>query len=269
MINKMNNPISTQVRKEQINGVKYNNVYQDNNKYKNGTVTQGSIVIATLTLLSITTIAALATILIGFTNPHLASLLNTIGGIGVVVMTIIALFSHAMKTGSFIGGSLLSLFQGLMLGGFTYSIGSQVIGNQVGDPLLGWNIVLQALIATIGLFFTALLLYKSGLIRPSDKFRSFLFLAISGFGVLYLINFGLTFILHKNLLMSDGPIPIIIGIIAIILGTLSLITEFQSADEFVQVRADNKVKWALATSIVSSLVWLYMEILRVLYLLRN
>lgn len=62
----MTNPISTQIRKEQINGVKYNNVYQDKNKYKNGSVTQGSIVIATLILLSITTIAALATILISF-----------------------------------------------------------------------------------------------------------------------------------------------------------------------------------------------------------
>ena len=265
----MTNPISTQIRKEQINGVKYNNVYQDKNKYKNGSVTQGSIVIATLILLSITTIAALATILISFKNPELATTLNLIGAGGVIVMTLIALFSHAMKTGSFIGGSLLSLFQGLMLGGFTYTIGSQLIGDKAGDPQLGWNLVLQALMATIGLFFTALLLYKSGLIRPSEKFRSFLFLAISGFGILYLINFGLTFILHKNLLMGDGPLPIIIGIIAIILGTLSLITEFQSADEFVQVRADNKVKWALATAIVSSLVWLYMEILRVLFLIRN
>ena len=130
----MNNPISTQIRKEQINGVKYNNVYKDKNKYKNGVVTQGAIVIATLILLSITPIAALATILISFKNPEIATTLNLIGAGGVIAMTVIALFSHAMKTGSFIGGSLLSFFQGLMLGGFTYTIGSQVIDAKTGDP---------------------------------------------------------------------------------------------------------------------------------------
>lgn len=265
----MTNPISKQVRREQINGVKYNNVYQDKQSYNNTPVSQSSIVVATLIFLSFTTIAALATILLSFSDPQLATTLNMVGVVGVIAMTVITLFSHNMKTGSFIGGALLSIFQGLMLGGFTYTIGDQVIGDKSGDPHLGWNLVLQALIATIGLFFIALVLYKAGLIRPSEKLRSFLSIAIGGFGMMYLINFVLTFFIDKNLLFSDGPIPIIIGVVSIILATLSLITEFQSADEFVQVQADDKIKYALATAIVSSLVWLYMEILRVLYLINR
>ena len=69
--------------------------------------------------------------------------------------------------------------------------------------------------------------------------------------------------------MADGPIPIIIAIAAIILGTMSLIQDFDTIDQMVEAGSDKKYQWALATAVASSLVWLYMEILRLLVLVNR
>lgn len=251
------------IKKERINNHTYHNVYGNNN-IDNKPITQDSIIIATFALLLITAATALVTVFIGFHNLQLALLINKIGIGGVIALFAMSFFSPKMRSGSPIFGTLLALFQGAMLGGFTFSIGSMTIAGEAG-----WKLVGQALIGTITLFFLALFLYKAKLIRPNAKFMSFIYLACIGFGALYLVNLGITMFTGTNLLMSDGPIPIIIGAAAIILGSLSLIADFHSSDQLIISQAPDKTKWAIATAITSSLVWLYIELLRLLYLIRR
>ena len=128
------------------------------------------------------------------------------------------------------------------------------------------NIVLQAIIGTISLFFVAMLLYGSKIIDVNKKFTSFVMYASMGFGAMYLVNFVISLFTGTNLLFSSGPIPIIIGVLAIILGCLSLLVDLKNVDVATKAGVPSQFKWTLAVGFMTSIVWIYMEILRVLYL---
>lgn len=149
-----------------------------------------------------------------------------------------------------------------MVGGFTYSIGMNL--NIQGTN--GMNVVLQAIIGTIGLFFVAMILYGFKIIDVNRKFTTFVIYASLGFGAMYLINFVITLVTGTNLLFSSGPIPIIIGVLAIILGCMSLMVDLKNIEAATHAGVPSQFKWTLAIGIMTSLVWIYMEILRVLYL---
>lgn len=226
-------------------------------------ITRDAVVMATLAALSVCIATILATVYIGLSiSPGLAVMMNYVGIGGSLLMIAILALSPEMRKKAKIPTFIMAFFQGLMLGGFTFSIGAQTIQ---GVP--GWNLVSQAVIGTVALFFIALFLYRSGIVRVSSGFTKFLMIAVGGFGALYGINLVISLFTGTNFLMSDGPIPIIIGVVAIVLGTLTLIQDFKSIDDMVEAGSPEQFKWALAAGLVSSLVWLYMEILRVLYLI--
>lgn len=225
-------------------------------------VTRDKVVNATLILITLCAGSALATVGVGlYVSLAAASMLNLVGCGGVIILTLALLFSPSLRQKARGTGIAMALFQGLMLGGFTFSIGSYTY-----KGVEGWTLVMQALMGTIGLFFVALFLYKTGAIRVTSGFTKFIVFASAGFGLLYLINFGVALVTKHNFLMGNGPIPIIIGIAAIILATLTLIQDFDSVDKMVEAGSPETFTWMLATSILSSLVWLYMELLRVLML---
>lgn len=228
-------------------------------------LSRGSVVDATLALLAACVLAGIATVMVGiYVSPNAAIMLNYLGIGGSLLATAMLIFSPKLRKGGALIGLFYAVMQGLMLGGFTYSIGSQDI-----KGVAGWNLVGQAIVGTAGLFFIALILYRTGAIRMSGKLTKFIVFATSAFGLLYLVNIGATAIFHKNLLMGSGPIPIVIGVAAIILGTLSLIKDFDDVDRLVEGGTPKEMKWSLATSLVSSLVWLYVELLRVLFLIQR
>lgn len=226
-------------------------------------ITRDSVVNATLSLVGLCAATSLGVIGIGlYISPALASMLCIIGGIGVMTMTLALLFSPQLRQKAQGVGIIMAIVQGLMLGGFSFSI-----GNYSFRGVEGWTLVMQALVGTIGLFILALFLYKTGAIRVTSGFTKFLIFATAGFGILYAGNFIIALVSGKNFLMSQGPIPIIIGVVAIILATLTLIKDFDTIDNMVEAGTPDTFKWVLATSVLSSLVWLYMEILRVLFLI--
>lgn len=224
--------------------------------------TKSDVVNATLILLTLCTLSAIATIWVGLSiSPSLASLIGMIGGGGVLASTIVLLFSPSLQQKTRGVGIFLSLTQGMMLGGFTFFVGSYQF-----NGVSGWNLVTQALMGTTSLFFIALLLYKTGAIRVSRGFTKFMIFACGAFAALYALNFVIFLVTKNNLLLGNGPIPIIVGVAAIILGTLSLIHDFNTVDTMIEAGSQHSYVWMLATSLVSSLVWLYTEILRVLFL---
>lgn len=229
---------------------------------QSGFLTRGNVVIATLTLLFVVSATSFGVIRIGQTNPGLAMSLNIVGVFGAIIMGIVISFNNKAQRGSALLSIVFAIFEGLMVGGFTYSIGMNL--NIQGAN--GMNVVLQAIIGTISLFFVAMILYGFKIINVNKKFTTFVIYASMGFGAMYLVNFVISLITGTNLLFSSGPIPIIIGVIAIILGCMSLLVDLKNVDVATQAGVPSQFKWTLAIGLMTSIVWIYMEILRVLYL---
>lgn len=235
--------------------------YQENFTTKH--LSRQGVVSTTLLLLLIVSATAYGVIAVGSTNPQLAITMNLIGITGAFAMGFVIAFNQKARVGSPVLSILFSVFEGLMVGGFTFSIGMNL--NIQGVD--GFSVVLQAIIGTIGLFFVALFVYWSKLINVNKKFISFVVCASLGFAAMYAINLAIAIITGSNLLFSSGPIPIAIGVVAIVMGTLSLLVDFKNIDVAIESGLPDKIKWTIATGIMTSLVWIYIETLRVMYLI--
>lgn len=248
-----------------------NNIYRDRADLRrveldtDDVLTRKDVLSATMTALSVALIVGIGVLFIGLkVSAGLASMMALAGIGGIIALSIVMIASPMARRGSPVITGLMSASQGLMAGGVTFAIGAQDVG---GTP--GWSLVAQALMGTVALFFVALTLYSTGVIKVTQKFTAFLVFAVSGMAALYLINLVITLFTGRNLLYAEGPIPIIVAVVAIILGTLTLIQNFSDIDVMVDAGSNRKVRWALATGILVSLVWLYVELLRLLYLIRR
>ncbi|QSB14119.1 Bax inhibitor-1/YccA family protein [Natronosporangium hydrolyticum] len=127
------------------------------------------------------------------------------------------------------------------------------------------GIVLQAVAATVGVFLLMGILYKSGTIRATPKFIKFMTAALVGAAAVILVNLGITLFTGEPTILRDGgPIAIIVSLVFIVLAALSFILSFHEVEEGVRLGLPQKYAWACAFGIVVSLIWLYIEVLRLL-----
>lgn len=126
-------------------------------------------------------------------------------------------------------------------------------------------LVMQAVVATLGVFLLMGFLYKSGRIRATPKFIKFMVGALLGAGAVMLINLGITLFTGEPTILRDGgPIAIIVSLVFIVLAALSFILSFHEVEEGVKAGLPERYAWACAFGIVVSLIWLYVETLRLL-----
>ncbi|MDR1824002.1 MAG: Bax inhibitor-1/YccA family protein [Bifidobacteriaceae bacterium] len=139
-----------------------------------------------------------------------------------------------------------------------------------------WNgIVLQAVIGTLGVFLVMLLLFRSGKVRATGRAAKIMLVAMAGYMVFSLVNAGLV----RGGVIDDWgaysasykgfPIGIIISIVAILLASYSFVLDFDSIKTGVERGAPAKMAWTAAFGLLMTLVWLYLEILRMLAILRD
>jgi uncharacterized YccA/Bax inhibitor family protein len=132
------------------------------------------------------------------------------------------------------------------------------------------GIVVQAIVGTVGVAATMLFLYRSGKIRVTPQFTKVVIGATIGYAVLLLVNLVAGFFTSGGLGLFDGGL-LSIGICAIAIGlaSLNLVLDF----DFIQKGADSglpeRYGWLAAFGLVVTLVWLYIEILRLLSYLRD
>jgi uncharacterized YccA/Bax inhibitor family protein len=127
------------------------------------------------------------------------------------------------------------------------------------------GIVMNAVIATMGVFLGMGLLYKIGAIRATPKFIKFMVAALAGAAVVIVINFGYTLITGEVTPLRDGgPLAIIVSLVLITIAALSFILSFHEAEEGARVGMPQRYAWLCAFGILVSLVWLYIEMLRFL-----
>lgn len=127
------------------------------------------------------------------------------------------------------------------------------------------GIVLQAVFCTCGVFIALLLTYQSGLIKATENFRLGVVAATGGIALVYLIDFGLRFFgMNVPYLHDNGMIGIGISVFIVIVAALNLVLDFDFIEKGAERGAPKFMEWYAAFGLLVTLVWLYLEILRLL-----
>ena len=128
----------------------------------------------------------------------------------------------------------------------------------------------QAIVGTAGVFVGMLIVYKTGAVRVTPKFTKWLMGALIGVTILMLVNFVVSFFTTGGLGLRDGsPLAYLFSIICIGVAAFSLLLDFDMADRAVRDGAPARFAWYIAFGLMTTLVWLYIEILRLLSYLRQ
>lgn len=134
------------------------------------------------------------------------------------------------------------------------------------------GIVMQAITLTFGVLFSLLAAYKSGLIRATENFKLGIVAATGGIMVLYLVDLimGIWPIgslwegRHISFIYSSGPVGIIFSVIVVIIAALNLVMDFDFIEHGAEQGAPKYMEWYAGFGLMVTLIWLYLEILRLL-----
>jgi len=180
---------------------------------------------------------------------------------GFIVGFILALVTIFKKEWAPYTVPLYAIFEGLALGGISYIYASIYTG-----------IVQQAIFLTFGIFGSLLFAYKTRIIKPTENFKLGLFAATGGIFLVYLISFIMSFFgaglpimnPQNSSLMSIG-----FSLFVVIIASLNLVLDFDFIEEASEVGAPKYMEWYAAFGLLVTLIWLYLEILRLLAKMRS
>ena len=134
------------------------------------------------------------------------------------------------------------------------------------------GIVFQAVLGTVAAFVGMLIAYRTGRIRVTPRFTKALIGATIGFLILAFANLLLAMFGvggGTGIGLRSGPLGILFGCIGIVLACLFLALDFHMVEEGIKHGAPERESWLAAFGLTVTLVWLYLEILRVLAILRG
>ena len=168
-----------------------------------------------------------------------------------IVAIIAVIMTHRMPQIAFATSILYGICEGVFLG-FISAIYAFAFGGEI---------IQMALVGTFGVLAGMLFLYSTGLIRVGNFFRRLMFSALIGLIFVSLIFVVLSF---TNLVSFAGFYNIYIGIvvISVIISSLFLLVDFDNITKYVEANAPKESEWSLALGLVVTIVWVYIELLR-------
>jgi len=173
------------------------------------------------------------------------------GLIGGLVFALITIFK---KEWSPVTAPLYALFEGLFLGAISALYNHMFNG-----------IVQLAVLLTFGTLFALLFAYRSGLIRATEKFKSGVIAATGGIALVYLATLILGFFnVTIPFIHQSGLIGIGFSLFVVVIAALNLVLDFDFIETGVEQRAPKYMEWYGAFGVMVTLVWLYLEFLRLL-----
>ena len=179
-----------------------------------------------------------------------------IGGIGGFIVAMVTIFK---KEWSAVTAPIYALLEGLVLGGISAML-----------ELRFHDIAIQAVALTFGVLVAMLVAYRSGVIKVTDKLRLGIVAATGGIAVFYLLQFILGFFgVHFTSINGATPLGIGFSILVVAIAALNLVLDFDLIEQGARYGAPKYMEWYSAFALMVTLVWLYLEILRLLTKLRS
>ncbi|MCB1290453.1 Bax inhibitor-1/YccA family protein [Mycolicibacterium sp.] len=213
-----------------------------------------------ITLGVLSVVAVISYFIVGG-NPSLAMPFTLVGALGGLGLVLVATFGRKQDNPAIVLS--YAALEGLFLGAISWVFGNVVVADGNAGAL-----ITQAVLGTTGVFFGMLVVYKTGAIRVTPKFTRFLVAGMVGVLVLMLGNLVLGMFGvgggEGMGLRSGGPLAIIFSLVCIGLAAFSFLVDFDSADQMIRAGAPEKAAWGVALGLTVTLVWLYIEILRLL-----
>jgi uncharacterized YccA/Bax inhibitor family protein len=162
-----------------------------------------------------------------------------------------------------------TLAQGVFVGGISYLFQNWAVPGTVDGT--AQPIVLQAVLATLATFAAALFLFRSGKVRVTPKFTKWLLISMVGYLVFSLVNVVLSFFMTSDGFgpLRNGGWGILAGLFAVGLASACLIMDFDSIKRGVEGGVPAKFAWTAAFGLIVTLVWLYLEFLRLFAMLNR
>jgi uncharacterized YccA/Bax inhibitor family protein len=131
------------------------------------------------------------------------------------------------------------------------------------------GIAAQAIVGTLGVFGGMLVVYKTGAIRVTPRLTKMIIGGIIGVAVLMLFNLVMGLFGVNMGLRDGGTLAIVFSIVCIALAAFSFLLDFDAIDKAIKEGAPANTAWYFAFGLMVTLVWLYLEILRLLSYMRN
>lgn len=184
---------------------------------------------------------------LGYTD--IATMLTGAGAIAGFIIALIIIFLRVKV--------LIPVYaacEGLFLGGISAVFETEFPG-----------IVSQAVVGTFGALFSMLILYKFGVIKCTDKFRSVIFISTLSVAAIYLVDLiGRFFHMAVPVINTSSNFGILFSVIVVAIAALNLIIDFDFIEKGEQRMLPKDYEWFGAFGLMVTLVWLYLEILRLL-----
>lgn len=178
------------------------------------------------------------------------------GAIGGLVLALVTTFK---KEWSPVTAPLYALVEGFFLGSISAIYNAQFQG-----------IVLQAVMLTFGIMFALLFAYRSGLIKATENFKLGVAAATGGIMLIYLATIGLgLFGIKIPFIHESGLIGIGFSLFVVVIASLNLVLDFDFIENGVEAGAPKYMEWYGAFGLMVTLVWLYLELLRLLSKLQS
>jgi uncharacterized YccA/Bax inhibitor family protein len=239
-------------------------------------LTIDDVVIKTgITLAVLTAVAAVSFFMVE-SSPGLAAPFTLIGAFGGLALVLVAMFGRKQNNPAIVLS--YAALEGLFLGAVSFMLTFPVGGRGAHSTSAGMMIG-EAILGTIGVFFGMLVVYKTGAIRVTPKFTRMLVASMFGLLVLMLGNAVLMMFNVNNgagLGIRGGPhdvgipwLAVLFSVVCIGIAAFSFLIDFDAADQMIRAGAPDKAAWGIALGLTVTLVWLYLEILRLLSYFQN
>lgn len=180
-----------------------------------------------------------------------------IGALGGFVVAMVTSFK---KDWAPLTSPIYAVLEGLFIGGISLVMEQRFPG-----------LVLQAVLLTFGVMFALLAAYQTRIIRPSETFKSVIVAATFGIVIVYLVSMVMQLFFHTEipLINGSGPLGIAFSLVVVGIAALNLVLDFDFIENGVASGAPKWMEWYAAFALTVTLVWLYIEILRLLSKLRR
>jgi len=178
---------------------------------------------------------------------------------GILGGLVVAIITIAKPVWAPVTAPIYALLEGLALGAISAYFQAQFPG-----------IVIQAVALTFGVLFALLLAYRSGLIPVTENFRLGVVAATGGIALFYLVAIGLSFFNIRIPFLHEGSwLGIGFSVFVVVIAALNLVLDFDFIEKGAEQGAPKVMEWYAAFGLIVTLVWLYLEILRLLSKLRS